>query len=107
MSIPNAAVPDAATQLEIYRRMSLIMQNDEASRKVIRSGRLMMPYYSQRGQEVIMGDQCHIIGLCRTKTDCWLRCDGLTTQLKTTCTQRGLWSQLQHRHRSCRFRRHQ
>ncbi|WGM47493.1 Acetoin:2,6-dichlorophenolindophenol oxidoreductase subunit alpha [Brevundimonas sp. NIBR10] len=49
----NAAVPDAATQIEIYRRMSLIMQNDEASRKVVRSGRLMMPYYSPRGQEVI------------------------------------------------------
>jgi acetoin:2,6-dichlorophenolindophenol oxidoreductase subunit alpha len=49
----NAAVPDKATQLDIYRRMNLIMQNDEASRKVIRSGRLMMPYYSQRGQEVI------------------------------------------------------
>jgi pyruvate dehydrogenase E1 component alpha subunit len=49
----NAAVPDAATQLEIYRRMNLIMQNDEASRKIIRSGRLMMPYYSPRGQEVI------------------------------------------------------
>lgn len=49
----NRPVPDAATQLEIYRRMNLIMQNDEASRKVIRTGRLMMPYYSQRGQEVI------------------------------------------------------
>lgn len=49
----NAAVPDATTQVEIYRRMNLIMQNDEASRKVIRLGRLVMPYYSQRGQEVI------------------------------------------------------
>ena len=49
----NVAQPDAATQVEIYRRMNLIMQNDEASRKIIRSGRLMMPYYSQRGQEVI------------------------------------------------------
>lgn len=49
----NTAVPDAETQVEIYRRMTLIMQNDEASRRVIRSGRLMMPYYSQRGQEVI------------------------------------------------------
>ncbi len=49
----NAAVPDAATQIEIYRRMSLISQNDEASRRVIRSGRLMMPYYSGKGQEVI------------------------------------------------------
>ncbi len=50
---PNAATPDAATQIEIYRRMSLIAQNDEASRKVVRSGRLMIPYYSPRGQEVI------------------------------------------------------
>ena len=49
----NAAKPDAATQLEIYRRMTLIAQNDEASRKVVRSGRLMIPYYSPRGQEVI------------------------------------------------------
>ena len=49
----NAAMPDGATQIEIYRRMNLIMQNDEVSRRVIRSGRLMMPYYSQRGQEVI------------------------------------------------------
>ena len=49
----NAAVPDAATQLEIYRRMTLIAQNDIASLKVIRTGRLMMPYYSPRGQEVI------------------------------------------------------
>lgn len=49
----NAGVLDAAKQLEIYRRMTLIMQNDEAARKAIRSGRLMMPYYSPRGQEVI------------------------------------------------------
>lgn len=49
----NTALPDAATQLEIYRRMTLIAQNDEASRKVIRTGRLLMPYYSPRGQEAI------------------------------------------------------
>ena len=49
----NAAIPDKATQIEIYRRMTLIAQNDEAARKAIRSGRLMMPYYSPRGQEVI------------------------------------------------------
>lgn len=53
MTTANTVVPDKATQLEIYRRMTLIMQNDEASRKAIRSGRLFMPYYSQRGQEVI------------------------------------------------------
>jgi len=49
----NRAIPDAATQLEIYRRMALIKANDERSRKVILSGRLVMPYYSPRGQEVI------------------------------------------------------
>ena len=49
----NAAIPDKATQVEIYRRMALIAQNDEATRKSIRSGRLVMPYYSPRGQEVI------------------------------------------------------
>lgn len=49
----NAAVPDRATQIDIYRRMTLIAQNDEATRKSIKSGRLVMPYYSPRGQEVI------------------------------------------------------
>jgi len=49
----NRAQPDAATQVEIYRRMALIKANDERSRKVIMNGRLVMPYYSPRGQEVI------------------------------------------------------
>lgn len=49
----NRAMPDDAIQLEIYRRMALIKANDERSRKVIMSGRLIMPYYSPRGQEVI------------------------------------------------------
>ncbi|ABQ66717.1 Pyruvate dehydrogenase (acetyl-transferring) [Rhizorhabdus wittichii RW1] len=49
----NRAVPDAGTQIEIYRRMALIKANDERSRKVIMTGRLVMPYYSPRGQEVI------------------------------------------------------
>jgi acetoin:2,6-dichlorophenolindophenol oxidoreductase subunit alpha len=45
--------PDHATQLEIYKRMSLISQNDEVTRKVIRTGRLVTPYYSPKGQEAI------------------------------------------------------
>ena len=49
----NRATPDAATQVDIYRRMALIKANDERSRKVIMNGRLVMPYYSPRGQEVI------------------------------------------------------
>ena len=47
------ATPDAAQQLDMYRRMALVKANDERSRKVIKSGRLVMPYYSPRGQEVI------------------------------------------------------
>ena len=49
----NRPQPDATTQIDIYRRMTLIKQNDERSRRVIRSGKLVMPYYSPRGQEVI------------------------------------------------------
>jgi acetoin:2,6-dichlorophenolindophenol oxidoreductase subunit alpha len=45
--------PDRATQIEIYRRMALLKANDERSRKLVTTGRLVMPYYSYRGQEVI------------------------------------------------------
>lgn len=45
--------PDGPTQLAIYERVALLKANDERSRKVIMSGRLVMPYYSYRGQEVI------------------------------------------------------
>lgn len=46
-------MPDASTLVEIYRKMALIRRNDDRSLKVLRSGRLAMPYYSPRGQEVI------------------------------------------------------
>ena len=49
----NAHTPDAATQVEIFRKMALLKANDERSRKVITTGRLVMPYYSYRGQEAI------------------------------------------------------
>lgn len=45
--------PDGDTLLEIYRRASLIKANDENARRVITSGKLVMPYYSPRGQEII------------------------------------------------------
>ena len=45
--------PDGPTLLEIYRRAALIKANDERSRKVIMAGKLVMPYYSPRGQEII------------------------------------------------------
>jgi len=45
--------PGADTLIEIYRRMALIKQNDERFRAAIKSGRLVAPYYSPRGQEAI------------------------------------------------------
>ncbi|WP_375398838.1 thiamine pyrophosphate-dependent dehydrogenase E1 component subunit alpha [uncultured Sphingomonas sp.] len=39
--------------IDIFMKMSLLKQNDERMRAVIKSGRLVMPYYSYRGQEVI------------------------------------------------------
>jgi TPP-dependent pyruvate/acetoin dehydrogenase alpha subunit len=49
----NRALPDAKTQLDIYRRMVRIERNDDATRRTVKLGRLQMPYYSARGQEVI------------------------------------------------------
>jgi acetoin:2,6-dichlorophenolindophenol oxidoreductase subunit alpha len=49
----NAAKPDAAAQLDIFRRMLRIERNDDATRAQIRRGRITAPYYSARGQEVI------------------------------------------------------
>lgn len=49
----NRAAPDAAQQLDIFRRMLRIERNDDATRKQIRLGRITAPYYSGRGQEVI------------------------------------------------------
>jgi TPP-dependent pyruvate/acetoin dehydrogenase alpha subunit len=51
--VANEYPADAATQLDIYRRMALISQNDEVTRKAIRTGRLVTPYYSPKGQEAI------------------------------------------------------
>jgi pyruvate dehydrogenase E1 component alpha subunit len=45
--------PSAEEKVAIFRKMSLLKQNDERFRSVIKSGRLTMPYYSPRGQEVI------------------------------------------------------
>jgi acetoin:2,6-dichlorophenolindophenol oxidoreductase subunit alpha len=45
--------PDGPTQVEIFKKMALLKANDERSRKVISTGRLIMPYYSYRGQEAI------------------------------------------------------
>lgn len=50
--------PAAEIQLDIYRRAALLKANDIRSRKVITTGRLVMPYYSYRGQEIIPSALC-------------------------------------------------
>lgn len=49
----NYPKPDAATLLEIYKKATLIKQNDERIIKQMMAGKLVMPYYSARGQEII------------------------------------------------------
>ncbi|HKR86548.1 MAG TPA: thiamine pyrophosphate-dependent dehydrogenase E1 component subunit alpha [Phenylobacterium sp.] len=49
----NTATPSPEILLDIYRRMLRIERNDDATRRTIMRGRLQMPYYPTRGQEVI------------------------------------------------------
>jgi len=50
--------PDNATWVDIYRRMTLIVKNDEQFRSVIKSGRMAAIYYSPKGQEAIPAGLC-------------------------------------------------
>ena len=49
----NSARPGPETLLEMYRIVFTILKNDEHSHRVIKSGRIIAPYYSPRGQEII------------------------------------------------------
>jgi TPP-dependent pyruvate/acetoin dehydrogenase alpha subunit len=51
--LSNYPKPDGATLVDIYRRASLIKQNDERTIRALKAGKLVMPYYSGRGQEII------------------------------------------------------
>ncbi len=57
--------PARDEKIDIFRKMSLLKQNDERIRAVIKSGRLVLPYYSPRGQEVIPS----AISVCLTPDD--------------------------------------
>jgi acetoin:2,6-dichlorophenolindophenol oxidoreductase subunit alpha len=48
-----ATRPSRDVLVELYRKMTLLKQNDERFRAVIQSGRIIGNYYSARGQEVI------------------------------------------------------
>jgi len=52
MSTPETQV-DKKTLVDIYRRMALIQRSDDKFRAVIKSGKIVAPYYSPRGQEAI------------------------------------------------------
>jgi TPP-dependent pyruvate/acetoin dehydrogenase alpha subunit len=49
----NTDSPSRDILVDIYRRATLIKQNDERFRSTIKSGKLAMVYYSPRGQEII------------------------------------------------------
>lgn len=49
----NFPKPTSAELLDIYRRATLIHRNDLRVIKVLKAGKLIMPYYSPRGQEII------------------------------------------------------
>jgi acetoin:2,6-dichlorophenolindophenol oxidoreductase subunit alpha len=49
----NGLIPERRILIEIYRRMALIKLNDDRFIQMIKSGKLVMPYYSTRGQECI------------------------------------------------------
>ena len=49
----NSPAPSTETLVDIYRRMIRIERNDDTIRRAMRLGKLVMPYYSARGQEVI------------------------------------------------------
>ncbi|MBC2660377.1 thiamine pyrophosphate-dependent dehydrogenase E1 component subunit alpha [Novosphingobium flavum] len=59
--LSNVAKPDSAALVDIYRRMLRVERNDDAIRASLRRGRLQMPYYSARGQEVIPATISHLL----------------------------------------------
>lgn len=48
-----ALAPDRRTLLEMYRKAAAIKQNDARFLSVIKAGKIVAPYYSPRGQEII------------------------------------------------------
>ncbi len=48
-----SAAPDGRTLIDIYRKMVQIRLNDERFISLMKAGKMVMPYYSARGQEAI------------------------------------------------------
>jgi TPP-dependent pyruvate/acetoin dehydrogenase alpha subunit len=49
----TTSIPDSRTLVEIYRKMAQIKLNDDRFISMMKAGRMVMPYYSARGQECI------------------------------------------------------
>jgi pyruvate dehydrogenase E1 component alpha subunit len=49
----QSSLPNGPTLVEIYRRMVRIRLNDERFISLMKAGKMVMPYYSARGQECI------------------------------------------------------
>ncbi len=59
--LSNAPTPASEDLVDIYRRMLRIERNEDAVLASMRRGRLTMPYYSARGQEVIPSTISHFL----------------------------------------------
>jgi acetoin:2,6-dichlorophenolindophenol oxidoreductase subunit alpha len=57
----NVPKPDCDALKDIYRRMLRIERNEDLVLSTMRKGRLTMPYYSARGQEVIPATISHFL----------------------------------------------
>jgi pyruvate dehydrogenase E1 component alpha subunit len=53
VAVASDAAPDVETLLDIFKRASLIRQCGQRLASVIRAGRIVAPYYSARGQEIV------------------------------------------------------
>ncbi len=84
-------VASPAVLLDVYKRAALLKANDERARKVILSGKIAMPYYSYRGQEIIPSVMGHV--LRDDDTLCTIY-RGIHDMLGKGFPLRGLWAEL-------------
>ncbi len=87
----QAAIPDSKTQVEIYRKMALLKHSDDRVIGAMKAGKMVMPYYSARGQEcipsaisVLLDDEDYLVTIYRGVHD--MLAKGLPAKL--------LWAEL-------------
>jgi pyruvate dehydrogenase E1 component alpha subunit len=86
-----SGTPSADKLVEIYRRASLLKQNDDRAVREIKAGKIVAPYYSYRGQEIIPA------ALCANLTDQDYLCTiyrGIHDMLAKGFPLRPLWAEL-------------